>query len=174
MQAEYLFLDYLWDLMPNYFQIKQEQSDSAFNRPQLAIEALDDIFLNHLNHGNIFIEKPINTKQLYIGLTESGGKIWEQYFKVNWNNYLYFSIEEKDQQQNIELYSLNPDLFYLVFPKQHRVLSKNTQFLENYHITYWKNLKHCYRSTIIFTQDTDDDLWQTFHNADLPQWRESL
>lgn len=75
MNANHLFLDYLWDLLPNYFHIKDDEADMAFNRPKLPIDDLDNIFLEHLGKGQVFIDKPISKSSLYIGLTEVGADL---------------------------------------------------------------------------------------------------
>lgn len=62
MNVSYLFLDYLWDSLPNYFHIKNDEANIAFNRPKLPIDDLDDIFLEHLDNGSIFHRKTIEYK----------------------------------------------------------------------------------------------------------------
>lgn len=171
MNANHLFLDYLWDLLPNYFHIKDDEADMAFNRPKLPIDDLDNIFLEHLGKGQVFIDKPISKNSLYIGLTEVGGRIWEECFDVRWKNYLYFEINEVNSKQEVDLYSQNKDLIFLIFPEFHSELSTHLQLLNTFNITYWKNLENCYVSKIVFDQEDDDDLWQRFHDANLPKWR---
>lgn len=174
MKVNDLFLDYLWDLMPNYFHLKDDDSDVSFNRPKLPINELDSIFLEHLNNKNIFIDKPVERNKLYIGLTKIGGKIWEDKFNINWMNYLYFEVNEVAGKQELSLFSQNRDLIFLIFPEYQNKLFANLRLLETSDIIYWKKLEKCYTSKIVFDQENDDDLWQRFHDADLPKWRDQF
>ncbi|MDM1022269.1 hypothetical protein QSV37_18575 [Acinetobacter sp. VNK23] len=170
MKDDYLFLDYLWDLQPNYFDIKNIESDISFNRKALCLDEVDDCFIKHVSDGNIFIDKPISEKRLFIGLTEKGGGIWEEYYRVNWNNYIYFEVDEIDiNKQEVSMYSTDANLLLNIFPNyKDQIIEK----LESWHITYWKKLSNVYVSKLYFNVEDDMELWEHFHEANLPKWRE--
>lgn len=165
-----LFLDYLWDLKPNYFDMKALESDVAFNRKALKIEMIDDIFIGHLNKKHIFIDKPIDKNNLIIGLTEKGGAYWERIYSVNWNNYIYFEVNKVGLQQEVQIYSKNRDLLSIILSKLENPLIIGC--LDGWNVTYWKKLDHVFFTKLYFSQDDDQDLWDIFHRADLPTWRE--
>ncbi|CAB1223463.1 hypothetical protein [Acinetobacter bouvetii] len=166
-----LFLDYLWDLKPNYFDIKRNDSDVAFNRPKLLLNELDDILINHLDNHNIFLDKPISENSLIIGLTGKGGNIWEEAYKINWDNYIYFEVNEFNLQQEVCLYSKNREILFDFFPE---VASQHVMKLEQWNVTYWKKLEDVFINKLYFDQEDDSDLWERFHNTVLPKWRENL
>lgn len=172
MKDEYLFLDYLWDLQPNYFDIKHVESDISFNRKPLCLDNIDDTFIQHINKRNIFIDKPINKNQLYIGLTTKGGLIWEEYYKVDWSNYVYFEVNEiNNKNQEVSIFSTNKDLLLNIFPEYK---NQSTEKLEEYDITYWKKLKNVHVNKLYFNLKDDTELWEQLHRSNLPQWREKL
>ncbi len=164
-----LFLDYLWDLKPNYFDIKKNDSDVAFNRPILSLDELDNVLIKHLNEYNIFLDKPILENSLIIGLTEKGGSIWEDVYKVNWDNYIYLEINEIDLQQEVSLYSRNQEILFDFFPE---VRNQHIKKLEQWDVTYWKKLEEVFVNKLYFDQEDDSELWERFHNTLLPKWRE--
>lgn len=59
----------------------------------------------------------------------------------------------------------------MIFPELHCELSKQLSLLNTFDITYWKKIENCYTSKIIFDQESDEDLWQRFHDIHLPKWR---
>ncbi|MGR3977625.1 hypothetical protein FW754_08070 [Acinetobacter sp. 1207_04] len=172
MKDEFLFLDYLWDLQPNYFDIKHIESDISFNRKALNLKKIDDVFIYHLNNNNIFLDKPIQEKKLLIGLTSKGGEIWEKKYQVDWSQYLYFEIIEKDKNhQEVCMYSINKDLIFKIFPEHKK---PTIEKLKNWNVTYWKILSDVHCRKLYFNLEDDMELWNQFHQSDLPKWREKL
>ena len=174
MNQEALFLDYLWDLKPNYFHMKDDESDLAFNRPALSQQTLDVTFLKLLSNGYIFIDDPIENNHLYLGLTQKGGELWEQQWNIDWSNYISFEIDSRSSHHNVKISSQNKNLILLIFPELEQVILQNIKFFDTFKLTYWKTLAHVFSVNIIFSTDDDVNLWQSFHNAPLPLWRNSL
>lgn len=172
MNQEYLFLDYLWDLEPNYFHMKEKEADIAFNRPLISIEIIDDLFLTHLSIKNIFIDAPILNNQLYIGLTPQGGALWEEHYNVDWGNFIYYEITPLGLELNeIKIYAQSKTHLLKVLDEINHNSDKNITFLESWEPTYWKELQSVYLYSFNALNDEGDEILSALNALTLPKWR---
>lgn len=168
MNEQYLFLDYAWDLQPNYFHMKD--ADVAFNRPLISPEILDSLFLNHLQIGNIFIDSPISPNQLHIGLTKPGALVWEDYYNVQWSQFVNYDLESLEEEKiRLSIYATSKDNLLSIFPELEYQLSKNIEKIENWQATYWKNIKEGFKSYAVLS--SEEELFNSCNEVELPRWR---
>lgn len=174
MSQDILFLDYLWDLKANYFHIKNEEADLAFNRPLICCESIDEIFISHLNQGNVFIDTPIFGNQLNIGLTDRGGAIWESFYDVNWSKFIYLEVNSFGvNNQEFAIFSQTDSILDVAISAIGERLD-GVVIMEEWSPTYWKKLKKAYVFKFVVDKEEEDLVWSIFNKCNFPAWRKEF
>ncbi|MBU2714141.1 hypothetical protein [Zooshikella harenae] len=178
----YLILDYLHELPAKFSQLISVDVDIIFNMPKHELSKPDLLlqldfmfeseYINLKCKNNDINKKPSDQKfDFEIYLTNLGGKVWEEAFKPNWNQFVLVEQDYLDKKNiNIKIATINLSYLYLILNSL-GVKENKIHKLSPWHPVYWKLIKEAYSSNFVINEDDfNEDVLLKYGEKWRKQW----